>query len=94
MKRVLFLFLAFLAAVSQSYAFIDSYTIDRDKLPDAAKEMLDEYFPKAKVSMIKVDRHQRHHYRIQQQGKMEIGRLQETCSARRSGHEADTQLRE
>ena len=57
MKRVLFLFLAFLAAVSQSYAFIDSYTIDRDKLPDAAKEMLDEYFPKAKVSMIKVDRH-------------------------------------
>lgn len=36
---------------------IDSYTISRDKLPETAREMLDEHFPKAKVSMIKVDRH-------------------------------------
>lgn len=57
MKRIIFLFLAVTAAVCQSYAFIDSYTIDRDKLPDAAREMLDEYFPNGKVSMIKVDRH-------------------------------------
>lgn len=35
----------------------DKYSINRDDLPEAAKEMLDEYFPKAKVSMIKVDRH-------------------------------------
>ncbi len=35
----------------------DKYSINRNDLPEAAKEMLDEYFPKAKVSMIKVDRH-------------------------------------
>lgn len=35
----------------------DKYSINRNDLPEDAKEMLDEYFPKAKVSMIKVDRH-------------------------------------
>lgn len=44
-------------SVGVSNAFIDSYSINRDKLPDAAKEMLDEHFPKAKVSSIKIDRH-------------------------------------
>ena len=38
-------------------AMADSYTIDRDKLPAKAQEMLKEFFPKAKVGMIKVDRH-------------------------------------
>lgn len=38
-------------------AWADSYTINRDKLPVKAQEMLKEYFPKAKVGMIKVDRH-------------------------------------
>lgn len=36
---------------------IDKYSINRKDLPEAAREMLDEHFPKAKVSMIKVDRH-------------------------------------
>ena len=40
-----------------AHAFIDKYTINRENLPEEALEMLDEYFPKAKVSMIKVDRH-------------------------------------
>lgn len=35
----------------------DKYTIDRKDLPQEARDMLDEYFPKAKVSMIKVDKH-------------------------------------
>lgn len=44
-------------SVSASYAFLDSYTISRDKLPEEAQQMLQQYFPKAKVSLIKVDRH-------------------------------------
>jgi hypothetical protein len=44
-------------SVTAANAFIDSYTISRDKLPEEAQKMLDEYFPKAKIGMIKVDRH-------------------------------------
>lgn len=36
---------------------LDKYSINRNDLPEAAREMLDEHFPKAKVSMVKVDRH-------------------------------------
>lgn len=36
---------------------IDKYSINRKDLPAEAREMLDEHFPKAKVSMVKVDRH-------------------------------------
>lgn len=57
MKKILFTLIAFFLSVSASYAFIDSYVIDRDKLPEEAQQMLGEYFPKAKVSLIKVDRH-------------------------------------
>ena len=35
----------------------DKYSIDRNDLPEAAREFLTEYFPKAKVGMIKVDSH-------------------------------------
>ncbi len=35
----------------------DKYTIDRDALPATAQEFLTKHFPKAKVGMIKVDRH-------------------------------------
>lgn len=47
--------MAVMTAVSAS-AF-DKYTINREELPEAAREFLTEYFPKAKVSMIKVDKH-------------------------------------
>lgn len=57
MKKILFILLAVLISASSAYAFIDSYTIKRENLPDEAQEMLSEYFPKAKVSLIKVDRH-------------------------------------
>lgn len=36
---------------------IDKYSINRKDLPEAAQEMLTKHFPKAKVSMVKVDRH-------------------------------------
>lgn len=55
MKKILFLLLTVLCLGNVARA--DSYTIDRDKLPIQAREMLDEYFPKAKIGMIKVDKH-------------------------------------
>lgn len=57
MKKLFLFILMMVMSVSVSYAFIDSYTINRDKLPEEARQMLQEYFPKAKVSLIKVDRH-------------------------------------
>ena len=57
MNKVFLTLVALLMTVMSANAFIDSYTISRDKLPEEAREMLDEHFPKAKVSMIKVDRH-------------------------------------
>lgn len=49
---------AALGILSASAALpLDKYSINRKDLPEAAREMLDEHFPKAKVSMIKVDRH-------------------------------------
>ncbi len=57
MKRLLFILIALVVSAGTASAFIDSYTISRDKLPEEAQNMLKEYFPKAKVSLIKVDRH-------------------------------------
>lgn len=54
-KTLIALLLAVVTAVTAS-AF-DKYTINREELPQAAREFLDEHFPKAKVSMIKVDKH-------------------------------------
>ncbi len=56
MKKILILFTLLLLSVGAASAF-DKYTINRDALPEAARAMLDEYFPKAKVGMIKVDKH-------------------------------------
>lgn len=57
MKKLLFLILALILSATSAHAFIDSYVISRDNLPEDARQMLDEYFPKAKVSLIKIDRH-------------------------------------
>lgn len=57
-RRISVLIALTLGVVSMSAKLpFDKYSINRKDLPDAAKEMLDEHFPKAKVSMIKVDRH-------------------------------------
>lgn len=55
MKKILFLLLTVVMAVMSASA--DSYTINREALPQPAREFLQEHFPKAKVSMIKVDKH-------------------------------------
>lgn len=56
-KLIVMTFLA-LGAISSSAALpIDKYSINRKDLPEEAREMLDEHFPKAKVSMVRVDRH-------------------------------------
>jgi phosphopantothenoylcysteine synthetase/decarboxylase len=55
MKR--FLLAICISIICAGAAKADKYTIKREALPESAREMLDEHFPKAKVSMIKVDRH-------------------------------------
>lgn len=55
MKKFLLFLMALLCLGGAAKA--DSYTIDRDKLPVKAREMIEEYFPKAKIGMIKVDKH-------------------------------------
>lgn len=57
MKKYLILALIALVGAFKAAAFIDSYVIDRSKLPQEAQEMLTEHFPKAKVANIKIDRH-------------------------------------
>ena len=43
-------------AIGSAQAF-DKYTINRDDLPQAAREFLTEHFPKGRVSMVKTDKH-------------------------------------
>lgn len=57
MKKLIMALMLLLCGSGAAFAFIDSYVIDREKLPEAAQQMLSEYFPKAKVSSIKIDRH-------------------------------------
>lgn len=57
MKKYVMALMALIMSVSMAHAFVDSYTVKRESLSQAAQEMLKEHFPKAKVSMIKVDRH-------------------------------------
>lgn len=55
MKKLLFMLIALMMGATAAMA--DSYTINREKLPENAQQFLTEHFPKAKVAMIKVDRH-------------------------------------
>lgn len=57
MKKLIALIAMIAIAAGSAFAFIDSYTIDRSKLPEDAKIFLNEYFPRAKVGMIRIDRH-------------------------------------
>ena len=57
MKKLLLLIMLLVSTIGSAYAFVDKYTLDRSDLPEEAQQMLTEYFPKAKVGMIKVDRH-------------------------------------
>lgn len=58
MKKLLISILVAFSTVSSVNAFpFDKYTISREELPESAREMLNEYFPKAKIGMIKIDKH-------------------------------------
>ncbi len=56
MKKLLLL-IALVLSVAVTASAQDKYSIDRDDLPQAAREFLTEHFPKAKVGLIKTDRH-------------------------------------
>lgn len=55
MKKIIMLLAAIILFMCPAMA--DTYTINRDKLPEPAREFLTTHFPKGKVAMIKVDRH-------------------------------------
>ena len=59
MTRRLIVMIALMLGIISASAQLpfDKYTIKREELPEAAQEMLMGHFPKARVSMIKVDHH-------------------------------------
>lgn len=56
MKKLSLIITLILTVCLSGYAQ-DKYSINRDDLPETAREFLTEHFPKAKVGMIKTDRH-------------------------------------
>lgn len=50
------MFVAVIFGFMSGYA-IDKYSVDRNDLPEAAQKFLTEYFPKAKIGMVKIDTH-------------------------------------
>ena len=56
MKKLLLTLLLILTTAGMANAF-DKYTINRDELPQKAQDFISEYFPKAKIGLIKVDKH-------------------------------------
>lgn len=56
MKKLILVMLIAVMTVVSGYAF-DKYSIDRNDLPESAQQFLTTYFPKAKVGMVKTDKH-------------------------------------
>ncbi|MBD5207439.1 MAG: hypothetical protein HDS79_04105 [Bacteroidales bacterium] len=56
-NKLLLTLLVVFSSVSSSYAIFDKYSINREDLPEISRIFLDEHFPKAKVSMVKTDKH-------------------------------------
>ena len=56
MKKLFLLTVIVALCSAMGFAF-DKYSIDRNDLPQAAQDFLTEHFPKAKVGMVKVDKH-------------------------------------
>lgn len=55
-KKIALTLLVAAAAADSAQAF-DKYSINRDDLPQEARNFLTEHFPKGRVSMVKTDRH-------------------------------------
>ncbi len=56
MKKYLLILMTVMFSFSSGYA-LDKYSIDRADLPADAREFIELHFPKAKIAMIKVDKH-------------------------------------
>lgn len=56
MKKYFLVLIALVMTAMTGFAF-DKYSINRNDLPEAAQQFLTTYFPKAKVSMVKTDKH-------------------------------------
>lgn len=56
-RRIAVVVMMAVVAVGMYALPLDKYSINREDLPEAAREFLTEHFPKAKVSMVKVDKH-------------------------------------
>lgn len=56
MKKSILFLIAVVISTATAFAF-DKYSVDRNDLPQAAQEFLNEHFPKTKIGMIKTDKH-------------------------------------
>lgn len=56
MKKLLIVIMALIAISFSGQAF-DKYSVDRTDLPEAAQQFLSDHFPKAKIGMVKTDKH-------------------------------------
>lgn len=56
MKKYILLLVTIVMAALTSSA-LDKYSVNRQDLPATAQEFLNEHFPKARVSMVKTDKH-------------------------------------
>lgn len=56
MRRYILMILAAVICSISASAF-DKYSLDRNDLPESAREFLTEHFPKSNIGMIKVDKH-------------------------------------
>lgn len=56
MKKIFLVLMLLVSGTLLSQAFVDSYDIDRKKLPQTAQDMLEEHFPNGVIAMIKIDR--------------------------------------
>ena len=56
MKKHLFLVMTLILSVVVGYAQ-DKYSINRNDLPEVSQKFLTDYFPKAKIGMVKTDKH-------------------------------------
>lgn len=57
LRNILIALVAVIVCSLPAHAIFDKYSIDRDDLPVKAQEFIKEHFPKARVSMVKTDKH-------------------------------------
>lgn len=56
MRKYILAILAMIFTITAAYSF-DKYSINRDDLPQEARDFITQYFPKSKIGMVKTDKH-------------------------------------